>query len=122
MNDAGERHEPFEELIVDAGRARAIVRRAHAESLCEGHFPGDPIVPGAYLAGLMADVAVHLMPTPRLARIEDCVFVQPVVPHAAIAIEARLADGASDRGRIDVEVWSRGACAARGRLRFGEPA
>lgn len=123
---------PFDELTVADGRAHAVVRRAHAERLCEGHFPGDPIVPGAYLAGLMAEVAAALVsrspslprsvhgaaePTPVLA-IEDCVFVRRVIPHEPIAIVALRASAAVGEQRVDVEVQTHDGCAARARIRF----
>ena len=122
----------FDELTVADGRAHAIVRRAHAERLCEGHFPGAPIVPGAYLAGLMAEVAAALVAKTasrddssrgtaapvRLLAIESCVFVRPVIPHEPITVVALPASAAIDEKRVDVEVQTRDGCAARARLRF----
>ena len=123
---------PFDELTVADGRAHALVRRAHAERLCDGHFPGDPIVSGAYLAGLMAEVAAALVARPpslpqaasgatdpaRLLEIEDCVFVRRVIPQEPIAIVALLVSAAVDEQRVDVEVQTHDGCAARARLRF----
>jgi len=123
---------PFDELTVADGRAHAVVRRAHAEWLCDGHFPGDPIVPGAYLAGLMAEVAAALVTRSpslphsasgasdpaRLQAIEDCVFVRRVIPHEQIAIVALLVPAANDEKRVDVQVQTHGSCAARATLRF----
>jgi 3-hydroxymyristoyl/3-hydroxydecanoyl-(acyl carrier protein) dehydratase len=122
----------FDELTVADGRAHAVVRRAHAERLCDGHFPGDPIVPGAYLAGLMVEVAAALVARPaslphpprgapdpaRLLAIEDCVFVRRVVPHEPIAIAALLVPAPSDEKRVEVEVQTHEGRAARATLRF----
>jgi 3-hydroxymyristoyl/3-hydroxydecanoyl-(acyl carrier protein) dehydratase len=134
MSTADQRPEevPFDELTVADGRAHAVVRRAHAERLCEGHFPGDPIVPGAYLAGLMVEVAAALVARSaslphssrgaadpvRLLAIENCVFARRVVPHEPIAVVALPAAAAIDEKRVDVEVQTRDGCAARARLRF----
>jgi 3-hydroxymyristoyl/3-hydroxydecanoyl-(acyl carrier protein) dehydratase len=122
----------FDALTVAEGRAHAVVRRAYAERLCEGHFPDDPIVPGAYLAGLMVDVAMALvtasasMPdalrgtaaSNRLLAIEDCFFIRPVVPHEPIAIAALLVPAAIDERRVRVEVQTHDGRAARAMLRF----
>jgi 3-hydroxymyristoyl/3-hydroxydecanoyl-(acyl carrier protein) dehydratase len=112
----------FEKLVVAAGVVRAVVRRSHADELCAGHFPGEPLVPGAYLAGLMADVARVLVAATSergtLAAIEECAFLRRVVPHEPIAIEARLASGEPGSSRVDAEVHAAGVRAARARLRF----
>jgi 3-hydroxymyristoyl/3-hydroxydecanoyl-(acyl carrier protein) dehydratase len=106
---------PFAELAVADGVARATVRPEHARRLCEGHFPGDPIVPGAFLAGLMAEVAAALFPGgARLAEVELAVFLGRTTPDHAIVVTARLEDGS----RASAEVHTRGACAARATLRF----
>jgi 3-hydroxymyristoyl/3-hydroxydecanoyl-(acyl carrier protein) dehydratase len=103
----------FAALDVDGTTARGVVRPEHALALCEGHFPGDPIVPGAYLAGLMAEVAATLA-RGRLAALERCAFVRRVVPDAPIVVIARAAGS----GLIDAEVRTGDATAARATLRF----
>ena len=58
----------FAAVTIGDSTARGVVCRAHARRLCEGHFPGEPIVPGARLAGLMAELAAALVaPTAALA-------------------------------------------------------
>jgi len=105
----------FAELAVADGVARATVRPEHARRLCDGHFPGDPIVPGAFLAGLMAEVAAALVPGgARLAEVERAVFLARVTPDEAIIVTARL-EGAS---RAAAEVHTPAACVARATLRF----
>jgi 3-hydroxymyristoyl/3-hydroxydecanoyl-(acyl carrier protein) dehydratase len=113
----------FEKVTIADGVARAVVRRTHAEALCEGHFPGDPFVPGAYLAGLMADVARHVLlaergDEPHFAEVEDCTFHAPVVPDDAILVEARVLATGPEGWRVAAEVHAGGARAARGVLRF----
>jgi 3-hydroxymyristoyl/3-hydroxydecanoyl-(acyl carrier protein) dehydratase len=116
----------FEEVTYADGTVRAVVRPAHAEKLCEGHFPGEPLVPGAYLAGLMADVAAllgeHLSSgRPHVVRaIEECVFSRRVEPGHAISIEAQRATRGARAGLIEARVWTQGACAARATVRVVE--
>ena len=105
----------FAEVTIDADAARGIVRPAHARRLCEGHFPGQPIVPGAYLAGLMAELAATLsLPAAAPVALERCVFLAPLGPDDEIVVTARR----SGPDRVDAEVHRHGACAARATLRF----
>jgi 3-hydroxymyristoyl/3-hydroxydecanoyl-(acyl carrier protein) dehydratase len=110
---------PFSGLSLAGGLARAVVRPGHARLLCEGHFPGEPLLPGAYLVGLMADLAAHAMEAegaPReLEEVERCLFLHPVTPEHEIVVTARRSDDA----RIEAEVHTLGRCAARAQLRFG---
>jgi hypothetical protein len=62
----------FAAVTIGDGTARGVVCRAHARRLCEGHFPGEPIVPGAQLAGLMAELAAARgLGRPRHAALPD---------------------------------------------------
>ena len=111
----------FSTLTVAGGEACATVRREHARGLCEGHFPGESIVPGAYLAGLMADLGARLLAAasaapPALAALERCVFLARVRPEDEILVRAWMKGGT----QVAAEVRTRGACAARATLRFGE--
>jgi 3-hydroxymyristoyl/3-hydroxydecanoyl-(acyl carrier protein) dehydratase len=108
----------FEALVVDDGGAQARVRPAHARALCAGHFPGDPFVPGAYLVGLMADLAGRLAGRRPLLRIARSAFRRRVTPDGTIVVVARRAV----RGRVEAEVRAAGACAARATFLFGRPA
>lgn len=108
----------FETLVVEAGGARARVRRAHALGLCAGHFPGDPFLPGAYVAGLMAELGRRLLGGRPLTRVVRCAFRRRVTPDGDIVVVARRAP----RGRIEAEVHAGGACAARATLVFGRRA
>ncbi len=117
-------HGPFAELTLTGLVLRAVVDRAHARRLCDGHFPGDPLLPGAYLAELMADLAARLAhvpphPTPLPAEVVRCVFLAPVRPEDRIEVRAWLEDEPATGGVVDAEVWAAGACGARARFRFG---
>ena len=107
----------FQTLVIDGGGAQARVRRAHARALCAGHFPGDPFVPGAYLAGLMAELAGRLLRGRPLARVARCAFRRRVTPDGPILVVARRAP----RGRVEAQVHAAGACAARATFVFGRP-
>ena len=111
----------FENLVIDGDTGRATVRRDYLVHLCEGHFPGDPLVPGAYLAGLMADVGwavvVARVKAAALAAIERCVFLAPVRPGRDVAVSVEH-DGT---GRVVAEIRVDGECAARSVLRFRVP-
>lgn len=104
----------FEAVTVAGGVARAVVRHAHARRLCAGHFPGEPIVPGSALTGLMADVGARLVPEP-LREIVRCTFRTPVVPEDDIVIAATRGPGE----QVEVEVVTARGRAARALLRFG---
>jgi 3-hydroxymyristoyl/3-hydroxydecanoyl-(acyl carrier protein) dehydratase len=102
----------FTDVSVDGDTARAVVDPAYAARLCEGHFPGDPLVPGAYLAELMAAVAERLADRP-VAEVARCVFLLPVRPSERIELEARR------RGFVvDVVLRAGGTARAEGSLRM----
>jgi len=113
MTAAGE---PFAEIELADGVARGRVQPAYARALCAGHFPGDPLLPGAYLAALMADLASRLRDGAPLRELVRCAFHRRVRPDDDIVVTARLA-GAT----VYAEVQVAGACAARATLRFGDP-
>jgi len=108
----------FEALLLDGRSVQARVRRAHARALCAGHFPGDPFLPGAYLAGLMAELGGRLLRGRPLARVVRCAFRHRVTPEGDIVVRARRIPG----GRVEAEVHAAGTCAARATLVFGRRA
>ena len=106
--------ESFADVDVDARRARGRVRPAHAAALCDGHFPGDPIVPGASLVALMAELAATLVEGAELAAVERCTFRRRVHPGRAIVVVAERTDAA----QVDARVEAGGVLAATARLRY----
>ncbi len=107
---------PFSMMTIDAPAARAIVDPRHAHRLCAGHFPDDPLLPGAFLVELMADVGARLLgvTTPPTA-VHRCVFHARVHPGGEVAIVARHAGGDT----VEAEVLVDGARAAQATLAFG---
>ncbi len=98
---------------------RATLDADRARALCDGHFPGDPLVPGAYLVEAMAEVAARARGrTGELpAEVVRCVFLSAVSPDRTIELRAR-----PDAALVDVEVWTDGRRAARGTFRFAASA
>jgi 3-hydroxymyristoyl/3-hydroxydecanoyl-(acyl carrier protein) dehydratase len=103
------------DVVVAAGEARATLPVARAVELCQGHFPGAPILPGATLVGLMAEVAAAVAGRPGRAPAEvvRAVFLHGVAPSAPVTFMAR-----PDGDRIVAEVRAAGATVARAAFRF----
>jgi 3-hydroxymyristoyl/3-hydroxydecanoyl-(acyl carrier protein) dehydratase len=102
------------DVVVGTDRARARVRPEHAAAACEGHFPGDPIVPGSALVALMAELAAMLVGTAHLAAVESCTFRRRIHPDAAIVVAAERVDAT----HVEVRIEAGGALAAAARLRY----
>jgi 3-hydroxymyristoyl/3-hydroxydecanoyl-(acyl carrier protein) dehydratase len=115
MQDTG----ALAEVVIAADEARATLRRDHVAELCRGHFPGEPLVPGATLVGIMAELASRLLGVPDESprEVVRAVFLRRVVPQDGIVVAATR-----HGRRVDVEVRVADAPAARGEFRFAEPA
>ena len=112
----------FVDLAVTATTARATVEPAHAARLCDGHFPNDPLLPGAFIAGLLADLGARLVGTSErpvvLAEVVRCVFRRRVRPDCDVVLTATRGHGSQV---VDAEVRSGGVVAAVATLRFEAP-
>lgn len=110
----------FEEVAREPASLTVRLHASNALALCEGHFPGDPLIPGSRLAGLAADAAAALLAadpvTPRrFARVERATFSAPARPSARIELRAVRE---RDAGRVAVDVTGDGKRLARVTLRF----
>jgi 3-hydroxymyristoyl/3-hydroxydecanoyl-(acyl carrier protein) dehydratase len=101
-------------VTVREGVAQSVVRRDHAEMLCAGHFPGDPLLPGSALLGLMVALAGRVVPDRRLLAVDRCTFRWRVRPDARIVVRATR-DGAD---RVTTTLRADGRTSARASLRY----
>jgi len=106
----------FATLEVAADTARAVPEVAALEALCAGHFPGEPMVPGAYLLGLMAALAERLGGGP-VREVTRCLLIAPVRPDQRVVLTARRTGN-----DVDVTVDADGRTAARARIVIGDGA
>ena len=121
------RVEAFAETVVEGAEAWARVKRPHAEQLCDGHFPDTPLLPGASVVGLMADLAGMLLAKrgapSRLTAVVSATFLVPILPAADLDLQARLdtppdTAAAPDETIVSVVARTDGRLAARATLRF----
>jgi 3-hydroxymyristoyl/3-hydroxydecanoyl-(acyl carrier protein) dehydratase len=108
----------FADTAVGRDGARARLSRAALERLCAGHFPGDPIVPGAYVAGVMADLGGMVATGRVLSQVERCAFLAPVRPADGLVVVASAPERDAEDLVVGVEVLDGERCLARGRFRF----
>ena len=85
----------------------------------QGHFPGNPIMPGVLLLEAMAQTAGLLLPAGSsafLAQIKEARFRRPVVPGDQIRIEAARLTGLGTLHRFAVKAFVEGAIAAEAEI------
>ncbi len=78
--------------------AKAIKNVSFNEPFFQGHFPGEPIMPGVLVTEAMGQTAILAalrpdeLPSPmvRLSRIKDIRFRSPVVPGMQLMIDAEV--------------------------------
>jgi hypothetical protein len=85
------------DLVRETDHVRARLDEATLAALCAGHFPGDPVVPGAHLLGCMADLAGWI--DAAAVVVERCVFRALVRPQAGVWAQAR-----AERGKVVAEI------------------
>ena len=92
------------------------VAPARLRGLCAGHFPDEPLVPGAYLVGLAVDQARRL--NGPVDRVVHAAFRAPSTPERSLLVHAR----SSGLDQTLVELAPKGADqAARCRIHHGAP-
>ena len=101
--------------IIPGERIVALKNVTSNEPHLQGHFPGNPIMPGVILLEAMAQTAGLLLPAGSsafLAQIKEARFRRPVVPGDQIRIEATRLTGLGALHRFTVKAFVEGAIAA----------
>jgi 3-hydroxyacyl-[acyl-carrier-protein] dehydratase len=91
---------------------------ARDEPVFAGHFPGFPVLPGVYVIDHVHRAALAELPgAARLAAIERCRFLRPVLPGDDLDIEVSL-EPAEGGLRCVASVGTGAGAAARMVLRY----
>jgi 3-hydroxyacyl-[acyl-carrier-protein] dehydratase len=96
------------------------------EPMFEGHFPGNPLLPGVYMIEALAQLggAAIMQPgdlarkVPYLAAIEKVKFKRPVVPGDRLDMEARVTKTKRNVGYVEIEASVDGTQCVSGGLTF----
>lgn len=88
----------IENLQVAGGSVNATIRLNAAHPVFEGHFPGQPVFPGACMLDIVKDLAsTALQKELRLMKADNLKFITPVDPLVSdtlqIDITYQLVDG-----------------------------
>jgi 3-hydroxymyristoyl/3-hydroxydecanoyl-(acyl carrier protein) dehydratase len=92
----------------DAAWSSAVHRFAAAHPTAAGHFPGNPIIPGA----LLLDHALRAIGVAAPVELQVAKFLAPVRPGDAVSIRWRR-----DGGSVKFECWARDEMALSGAVR-----
>jgi len=105
----------FTRLVAGERGLTATVDPRFAAAAADGHFPGEPLLPGSAMLDLMVRAARALTDDrDPLAGVEHAVFRRRVDPAARIVVRVRRGAGAA----IEATIRANGADAASARLRF----
>lgn len=112
--------------IEEGVRAVGLKNFSFNEQFFQGHFPGNPVVPGVFLVEALAQVgavAVLSMPgnkgkVPFFAGIDGFRFRKPVVPGDAVRLEVTLTKMRGPIGKGTARATVEGTVVAEGELTF----
>ena len=106
--------------------ARGYKNVSMNEPMIQGHFPGNPLLPGVYMIEALAQLggAAIMQPgdlarkVPYLAAVDKVKFKRPVVPGDRLDMEARVSKTKLNIGWVDVEASVEGTLCVTGQLTF----
>lgn len=114
-----------DEMIMDAdGVAHSKYRIREDEFFCQGHFPGNPLVPGVILCEIMAQSCALLVKdeivgkTTLYSGIDNVRFKSPVRPGDLCEVTARLLGKRANMFFCQAELLVDGKLCCRGDLSF----
>ena len=105
--------------IIPGERIVALKNATANEPYLQGHFPGNPLMPGVLLLEAMAQTAGLLLPAGSsafLAQVKEARFRRPVVPGDQLRIEAARLTGLGTLHRFEVKAFVEGAAAAEAEI------
>jgi 3-hydroxyacyl-[acyl-carrier-protein] dehydratase len=110
--------------IENGQRVCAYKDVANNEFWCEGHFPGEPVMPGVLIAETMAQAAALIFyktGSPHntrayLSKIENMTFIAKVVPGCRLVVEAVLDIEIAGIARFKCKASVNGADVAKGTI------
>lgn len=118
--------------IADDGASVAAVKAVSMdEDFFQGHFPGNPIMPGVLQVAAMCQASEALVRSrgvtggvPFLASLQRVKFRRPVVPGDVLRVESRLTAAGDNAWTFDAKAAVRGETASSGtlELRLADPA
>lgn len=113
---------------IDTGkRVVGVKLLSGKESFFKGHFPGEPIMPGALIIEAMAQVSTFLFYNPNtesqklsffLGVVKDIRFLKPVIPKAELIMSAEPLRLAEDSAYVKVEARVNDEIVCRGEMIF----
>ena len=114
-----------DEMIMDAeGVAHSKYRIREDEFFCQGHFPGNPLVPGVILCEIMAQSCALLVmdeivgKTTLYSGIDNVRFKNPVRPGDLCEITSRLNGKRANMFFCEAELRVEGKLCCKGNLSF----
>lgn len=105
----------LDEVVVEEGRAIGKYTVRGDEFFLQGHFPGNPIVPGVIQCEMIAQTAVALLPdckgkTPLYTGLNNVKFKNPLLPGDTAVMTVELT------ARKGVFCFAKGKLEANGKL------